>query len=64
MNPFVTHNGVAINFAAVSFIDFRKEGQATVHSLGQSFVFDGDDATALRDRVEPTPAQAGAPVAE
>jgi hypothetical protein len=53
---FITHDGVAINLDRISFIDFRKEGQATVHSGGQSFLFEGDDAASLLKRFPPTPA--------
>jgi hypothetical protein len=54
---FITHSGVAINLDRVSFIDFRKEGAATVHSGGASFAFDGDDAASLLKRFPPAPAQ-------
>lgn len=53
---FITHGGVAINLDRISFIDFRKEGQATVHADGQSFLFDGADAAALLKRFPPAPA--------
>jgi hypothetical protein len=53
---FITHSGVAINLDLISFIDFRQEGKATVHSFGQSFLFDGDDAASLLKRFPPAPA--------
>jgi hypothetical protein len=53
---FISHNGVAINLDLVSFIDFRKEGSATVHSGEQSYTFEGDDDASLRKRFPPAPA--------